>query len=107
MSNATAVKSADFETEVLKSSVPVLVDFWATWCGPCKMIAPHIDALATEYAGRARVYKVNVDEEQQIASDYGVTSIPSLLFFKEGKLVDRIVGAYPKQTIASHLEKLL
>src|SRR5579883_694383 len=99
MSNATAVTTADFEQEVLKSPVPVLVDFWAVWCGPCRMIAPHVDAIASEYEGRVKVYKVNVDEEPEIASKYGIMSIPTLLFFKEGKVVDQVVGAVPKTAI--------
>ena len=104
---STAVTAADFEQVVLKSDVPVLVDFWAVWCGPCKMIGPHIDALATEYAGKAKVLKCNVDEEAEVAGKYNVMSIPTLLFFKEGKLVDTIVGAVSKDTIAKKLNTLL
>jgi thioredoxin 1 len=104
---STAVTAADFEQVVLKSDVPVLVDFWAVWCGPCKMIGPHIDALATEYAGKAKVLKCNVDEEAEVAGKYNVMSIPTLLFFKEGKLVDTIVGAVSKDTIAKKLNSLL
>jgi thioredoxin 1 len=107
MSNAEAVTTDNFEQDVLKSSVPVLVDFWATWCGPCKIIAPHIDALAEEYAGKVKVRKVDVEEEPEIAQRYAVTSIPTLMFFKEGKLVDQMIGAYPKSAIASKLENLL
>ena len=107
MSNAAAVTSSDFDSQVLQSSVPVLVDFWAVWCGPCKMIAPHVDALAEEYAGRIKVLKVNVDDEQEIANRYGIMSIPTLLFFKEGKVADQVVGAVPKNVIADRLEKLL
>lgn len=107
MSNAVAVTTTDFDQEVLKSSVPVLIDFWAVWCGPCKMIAPHVDALAAEYAGKVKVFKVNVDEEPDIAGKYGIMSIPTLMFFNEGKLVDQIVGAVPKSAIAAKLEGLL
>jgi thioredoxin 1 len=107
MSNATAVTTSDFEQTVLHSSVPVLVDFWAVWCGPCKMIAPHVEAVASEYEGRARVLKVNVDEEPDIAQKYGIMSIPTLLFFKDGKVVEQVVGAVPKSTITSKLESLL
>lgn len=101
------VTTSEFEQEVLQSPVPVLVDFWAVWCGPCKMIAPHVDALATEYEGRAKVLKCNVDDESEIAGRYGVMSIPTLLFFKDGKVVDQIVGAAPKTAIANRLEALL
>ncbi len=107
MSSATAVTTTDFDQEVLKSNVPVLIDFWAVWCGPCKMIAPHVDALAAEYAGKVKVFKVNVDEEPDIAGKYGIMSIPTLMFFNEGKLVDQIVGAVPKSAIAAKLEGLL
>ncbi len=107
MSNAVAVTTSDFETEVLQSPVPVLIDFWAVWCGPCRMIAPHVDAVATEYEGRVKVLKVNVDEEPDIAGRYGIMSIPTLLFFKGGKVVEQVVGAVPKSTITSKLEGLL
>ena len=107
MSNAVAVSSDNFEQDVLKSAVPVLLDFWAVWCNPCKMIAPHVDALAVEYDGRAKIMKVNVDEEPEIASKYGIMSIPTLLFFKDGKVVDTLVGAVPKSSIANKLEGLL
>ncbi len=105
--SATHVTTDQFDTEVLQSSVPVLVDFWAVWCGPCKAIAPHVDAISQEYAGRARVVKVNVDEEPELALRYGIQSIPTLLFFKDGKVQDMIVGVVPKQTIVQKLEALL
>lgn len=105
--SATHVTTADFDTEVLQSSVPVLVDFWAVWCGPCKAIAPHVDAISQEYAGRAKVVKVNVDDEPELALRYGIQSIPTLLFFKDGKVQDMIVGVVPKQTIIQKLEALL
>ena len=84
---------ANFQTEVLNSDLPVLVDFWAEWCGPCKMIGPVIDQVATELAGQAKVGKVNVDEARQLSAKYKVRSIPFLLFFKNGQVVDQIVGA--------------
>jgi len=90
--NVRDVNDASFETEVINSDKPVMVDFWATWCGPCKMIAPHVQALADEFAGRAVVAKVDVDANKQWAIKYGIQSIPTLLFFKGGKLVDRMVG---------------
>jgi thioredoxin 1 len=105
--SATHVTTADFDAEVLQSSVPVLVDFWAVWCGPCRAIAPHVEAISQEYAGRAKVVKVNVDEEPELALRYGIQSIPTLLFFKDGKVQDMIVGVVPKQTIVQKLEALL
>ncbi|MCX6380897.1 MAG: thioredoxin [Armatimonadetes bacterium] len=107
MSSALAVATADFETTVLKSDLPVLVDFWAVWCGPCRAIAPTVDAIAAEYDGRAKVFKVNVDDEPAIAEKYNIMSIPTLLVFKEGKVVEQIVGSVPKQVIASKLDKAL
>lgn len=107
MSNAIALTSTDFEQEVLKSNVPVMIDFWAVWCGPCKMIAPHVDAIATEYAGKVKVMKVNIDEEREITERYNIMSIPTLLFFKDGKVVDQMVGAVPKPTITDKLEQIL
>lgn len=107
MSNAVAVTSSEFDQQVLKSETPVIVDFWAVWCGPCRMIAPHLDALATEYAGKVKVVKVNIDDEREVTERYGVQSIPTLFFFKDGKVVDQVVGAVPKNVIASKLEALL
>jgi len=107
MSHAVAVSSADFEKEVLESPVPVLVDFWAVWCGPCRMIAPHVDAVAEEFAGKAKVFKVDTDAEQDIAARYGIMSIPTLLFFKNGKVADQVVGAVPKSVIVDKLQKLV
>lgn len=102
-----AVTTADFEEQVLKSDVPVLVDFWAQWCGPCLAIAPSVEAIAGEYEGRAKVYKVDVDSEDELAGRYGVMSIPALLIFKDGKVVDQHVGAVPKAAIASMLDRHL
>lgn len=107
MSKAAAVTTADFEKEVLQSDVPVLVDFWAVWCGPCRMIAPHVDAVAEEFAGKAKVFKVDTDAEQKIATDYNVMSIPTLIFFKDGKVADQLIGAVPKSEIANRLNKLV
>jgi thioredoxin 1 len=100
MSNATPVTDATFEAEVLKSSVPVLVDFWAPWCGPCRAVAPAVDAVAQEFAGRAKVVKLNTDEEQEVTIKYGVGSIPTLMVFKNGELVERVMGNRPKAELA-------
>ena len=107
MSNASAVTTADFEKEVLQSDVPVLVDFWAPWCPPCRAIGPTLDALADEYQGKAKVVKVDVDDEPEVASRYGVSSIPALLLFKGGEQVGQLVGAHPKANIASLITNAL
>ena len=92
---------------MLQSEIPVLVDFWATWCAPCRMIAPIIEALAEEFQGRIKVGKVNVDENSQLAIKYGIRAIPTLLLFKEGKVVEQMIGVQPKDTIKSIIEKHL
>lgn len=107
MSSATAVTTTDFEQEVLQSDVPVMIDFWAVWCGPCRLIAPHVDAVSADYQGKVKVLKLNVDEEPEIAQKYGIMSIPTLLFFKGGKVVGQIIGAVPKSTIIQKLEAIL
>lgn len=98
---------ANFDSEVLKSETPVLVDFWAVWCGPCKMIAPVVEELANEYQGKLKVGKVDVDNNQQVAMKFGIRSIPTLLVFKGGKVVEQIVGAVPKKALVDKLSKHL
>jgi thioredoxin 1 len=101
------VTDATFQEDILDSPVPVLVDFWAERCGPCRLIAPYVEGIGAEYAGRARVAKVDVDSHQQFAAQFAITSIPALLFFKNGQVVDRIIGAVPKDQIAKKLDALL
>jgi len=97
------VTAGNFDTEVLQSDAPVLVDFWAPWCGPCRVIAPAVEELATEYDGKLKVGKLNVDDHPAIAQNYGITGIPALLFFKDGKRVDTVVGAVSKDVLQEHV----
>jgi thioredoxin 1 len=101
------VSDATFDQEVLRSEQPVLVDFWAVWCGPCKAIAPIVDGIATTYAGKLKVAKVNVDENAATPGRYNVRGIPSLLFFKDGKVTDQVVGFVPQDVIEEKVKKLL
>lgn len=103
----TEVTKSTFSQEVLESKTPVLVDFWAPWCGPCRMVAPVVEEIAVQYEGKVKVVKVNTDENNDVASKYGIRSIPTLMIFKDGKNVDMVVGAVPKATLAGTLEKHL
>ncbi len=105
--NVMDVTDANFETEVLKSEQPVLVDFWAPWCGPCKMLAPTVDAVANEYVGKLRVVKVNTDESRKAAMDYRIEGIPTLLLFKGGQPIERVVGVVKKDQLAAKIDKHL
>lgn len=101
------ISDSTFEGEVLKSNVPVLVDFWAPWCGPCKSIAPVLEEIAGDYEGKLKVVKVNVDDNPRSPTQYGVRGIPNLVFFKDGKVVDQIVGAVPKDQLVTAINKVL
>lgn len=107
MGNALAVTDESFEQEVLQSAVPVLVDFWAAWCGPCRMIAPTVDQLAVEYSGKLKVVKVDIDQNPDVSGRLGVMSIPTLMVFKDGQMVERILGAVPKPALLSKLKPYL
>ena len=105
--NTKEFQENSFQTDVLDSSKPVLVDFWAEWCGPCKMLTPTIDEIANEFSGKAVIGELNVDENPSIASDYGIRSIPSLLFFKDGKVQNQIMGAVSKADIEKALNDII
>lgn len=107
MSNASALTASAFSENVANKPGVSLVDFWASWCGPCMMLAPLIDELAGEYAGRVNVYKVNVDEESELAARFGIMSIPTLIVFKDGEVFDKTVGVVPKDSIAGLLDRAL
>ncbi|MBC7197131.1 thioredoxin [Deferribacteraceae bacterium V6Fe1] len=104
---ATVFTTENFKSEVLDSDVPVLVDFWAVWCGPCKMLTPTIDQIAKEFEGKAKVGKVNVDDNQQLAAQFGIMSIPTVIIFKGGKVVEQFIGVQPKGVYVDALNKHL
>ena len=101
------LKKENFDGEVLKSEVPVLVDFWASWCGPCRMVSPVIDEIAEEYEGQIKVGKVNVDEEGELASEFAIVSIPTILILKNGKVIEKLVGARSKDDFCDVIDKIL
>ncbi len=107
MSSPVEVNDGNFESEVLKSDLLFLVDFWAPWCGPCHMVSPIVEEIGKDYEGKLKVGKLNVDENGQTASQYGIMSIPSVLFFKGGNVVDQIVGAVPKQQFVQKIDKII
>ena len=108
MSNEiTEVKDSSFEQEVLQSEIPVLIDFWAPWCGPCKSIAPVLEEIASEYAGKVKIVKMNVDDNPYTPSQYNVRGIPNLVFFKAGKVVDQKVGAVEKEKLTEVLDQMV
>ncbi|MHB9024133.1 MAG: thioredoxin [Armatimonadota bacterium] len=104
MANVLEVTVDNFETEVLQATTPVLVDFWAPWCGPCRAVAPMLDAISAEQQGKVKIVKVNVDENQQLAVRFGVQAIPTLIVFKNGNAVDRIVGLVPREEILRRID---
>ncbi|MCB0284703.1 MAG: thioredoxin [Calditrichae bacterium] len=107
MANYVVLNDANFEKEVLNSDIPVVVDFWAEWCAPCRIIAPLVDELASEYQGKIKVGKMDVDQNPQSSMNYGIRSIPTLLFFKDGKPVDQLLGAVPKGQIEEKIIALV
>lgn len=107
MADTLQVTDDKFKQEVLESELPVLVDFWAPWCGPCRMVAPVVEEIAEQYIGKVKVVKLNTDENPNTASQYGIRSIPTLMIFKGGQRVDMVVGAVPKTTLATTLEKYI
>jgi len=107
MSKATPVSDADFAKEVIECTIPVVVDFWATWCGPCQVMGPIVDTIAGEYEGKVKVFKMNVDENPATPAKYGIRGIPTLILFNKGEVVDRAIGAQPKANIDNLIKKVV
>src|SRR5262245_66420686 len=107
MAGPLEITAANFEAEVLKSTTPVLIDFWAPWCGPCRMVAPSVEEMATQYAGKLKVGKLNVDEHPAVAQRYNITGIPALLFFEDGAVVKTVGGAVPKRSLQINVDEVL
>ena len=105
--NIVTLTDSNFDSEVIKSATPVLVDFWAPWCGPCKMLPPILDELATEYNGRVKIGKVNVDDHQPLAAQYNVNAVPTLLIFKQGQVIDQVIGLKSKKDYKMKLDRAL
>lgn len=107
LSGVIQIDESNFEKEVKNSDLPVMIDFWATWCGPCRMIAPHVEEASAVYAGKLKVGKIDVDSNQGIASQYSIMSIPAVMFFKNGNVVDQIIGAVPRKTLFDRINRVL
>ena len=107
MGQEVEITDGNFETEVIQAAQPVLIDFWAPWCGPCRMVSPIVEEIASDYQGKIKVGKINTDENQQVAARFGIMSIPTLMIFKAGELKERIVGAQPKDAIVAKIVKVL
>ena len=107
MSQLSKTTDSSFDNDVIKSNVPVMVDFWAEWCGPCRMLSPILEEVAPSYQGKLKIVKMNVDENPETPGQFGVMSIPTMIFFKNGKEVDRVTGAVPKDVVKSRIEKVL
>ena len=107
MGDTLKTTDASFKQDVLESTLPVLVDFWAEWCGPCKMVGPVLDELDKEYNGKLKIAKVNVDENQQVSVDFHIRSIPTLLFFKNGQMVKQLIGAHPKNKLVNEIQEVI